>query len=97
MEKSLLLTLPELILSAASLILLMIAAFAGDRSARLVTWLAVASLAVAAAFVPGVRDSGGSGFYGLFIADSFAAFSKILVYIAAALAMVAATGWFSRD
>ena len=97
MEKSLLLTLPELILSAASLILLMIAAFAGDRSARLLTWLAVASLAVAAVFVPGVLDRGGVGFEGLLIADSFAAFSKILIYIAAALAMVAATGWFSRD
>ncbi|HEV2080019.1 MAG TPA: NADH-quinone oxidoreductase subunit NuoN [Allosphingosinicella sp.] len=97
MEKSLLLTLPELILTGASLILLMVTAFAGDRSARLVTWLAVASLAAAALFVPGVTNSGGVGFEGLFIADSFAAFSKILVYIAAALAMVAATGWFSRD
>jgi NADH-quinone oxidoreductase subunit N len=97
MEKSLLLTLPELILTGASLILLMVAAFAGDRSARLVTWLAIASLAVASAFVPGVRDAGGEGFYGLFIADSFAAFSKILIYIAAGLAMIAATGWFSRD
>jgi len=97
MERSLLLTLPELILSAASLILLMIAAFAGDRSARLVTWLAIAALAVAALFVPGVRDLGGVGFDGLFIADSFAAFAKILVYIAAAVAMIAATGWFSRD
>ncbi len=97
MEKSLLLTLPELILTGASLILLMVAAFAGDRSARLVTWLAIASLAAAAMFVPGVMDAGGVGFEGLFIADSFAAFSKILVYIAAALALVAATGWFGRD
>lgn len=97
MEKSLLLTLPELILTGASLGLLMVAAFAGDRSARLVTWLAIAALALAAAFVPGVRDSGAIGFDGLFVADSFAAFSKILIYIAAALALVAATGWFTRD
>ena len=36
MGNSLLLTLPELILTLGSLVLLMVAAFAGDRSARLV-------------------------------------------------------------
>ena len=42
-------------------------------------------------------DAGAVGFDGLFIADSFAAFSKILIYIAAAAALVAAGGWFARD
>jgi NADH-quinone oxidoreductase subunit N len=97
MNASLLLTLPELILTLASLALLMVAAFAGDRSARLVTWLSVLSLAIAAFFIPGIRDQGAIGFDGLFVADSFAAFSKILIYIAAGASMIAATGWFSRD
>ncbi|HEY0627061.1 MAG TPA: NADH-quinone oxidoreductase subunit NuoN [Allosphingosinicella sp.] len=97
MKESLLLTLPELILTAGSLILLMIVAWAGDKSGKLVTWLSVLTLAVAAFFIPGVNDAGAIGFDGLFIADSFAAFSKILVYIAAAASMLAALGWFTRD
>ncbi|HWH16813.1 MAG TPA: proton-conducting transporter membrane subunit, partial [Allosphingosinicella sp.] len=97
MGKSLLLTLPELILSAGSLVLLMVVAWAGDRSGRLVTWAAVLIFAIAAFFVPGIRDAGAIGFEGLFIADSFAAFAKILIFIAAAASMLAASGWFGRD
>ena len=65
--------------------------------ARLLTWLAVAALAGAAFAIPGMVDAGGIAFDGLFVADSFAAFSKILIYIAAAVSLVAASGWFSRD
>jgi NADH-quinone oxidoreductase subunit N len=97
MRASLLLSLPEIILSAAGLLLMMAAAFAGDRSARLLSWLSVVALIVAAAWVPGLTDAGGTAFDGLFVADSFAAFAKILVYAAAAIALIAATGWFSRD
>jgi NADH-quinone oxidoreductase subunit N len=53
--KSLLLTLPEIILTLGSLFLLMMAAFAGDRLSRLATWIAVGFLA-AAAFRPAGRD-----------------------------------------
>jgi NADH-quinone oxidoreductase subunit N len=97
MTHSLLLTLPEIILTIAALALMMAAAYAGDRSARLLTWLAIASLGLAAVMTPGINNAGGIAFDGLFVADSFAAFSKILVYIAAAAALVAASGWFSRD
>jgi len=97
MGNSLALTLPEIILSAGSIVLLMVAAFAGDKAARLSTWLAVLLFAVATAFVPGIVDQGGVAFDGLFIADSFAAFSKILIYVAAAVAMLAAMGWFGRE
>jgi NADH-quinone oxidoreductase subunit N len=94
---SLILTLPEIILSIAALALMMVAAYAGDRAARLSTWLAIGAFLVAALVTPGVFDLGGVAFDGLFIADSFAAFSKIIVYLAAAVALVAASGWFSRD
>jgi NADH-quinone oxidoreductase subunit N len=97
MGESLILTLPEVILTVASLALLMVAAFAGDRSSRLITWLSVLSFVVAAFFVQGVVDAGGVGFDGLYIADSFAAFSKILIYIAAAASLIAAQSWFARD
>jgi NADH-quinone oxidoreductase subunit N len=97
MGSSLALTLPEIILTLGSLALLMVAAYAGDRASRLSTWLAVAIFVVAALFIPGVRDAGGRGFDGLYVADSFAAFSKILIYLGAAVAMVAAGNWFARD
>jgi NADH-quinone oxidoreductase subunit N len=97
MSNDLLLTAPELLLSASSLVLLLMCAWMGDKSARLITWLAVAALAAACFLVPGVRDSGGLAFGGLFIADSFAAFSKILVYAGAAVSALAALSWFGRD
>src|SRR3546814_717572 len=97
MGNSLALTLPEIILTLAALALLMVAAYAGDKSARLAAWLALAAFVAAALVVPGVFDRGGVGFDGLFIADSFAAFAKILVYIAAAVSLIAAAGWFRRD
>jgi NADH-quinone oxidoreductase subunit N len=97
MANNFLFTLPELILTVASLALLMMCGWMGDRASRLITWLAVAALALAAIFIPGIRDGGGLAFGGLFIADSFAAFSKVLVYIGAAVAMLAAQTWFTRD
>src|SRR3546814_13109570 len=97
MGNSLALTLPEIILTLAALALLMVAAYAGDKSARLATWLALAAFVAAALVVPGVFDRGGVGFDGLFIADSFAALATILVYIAAAVSPIAAAGWLRRD
>jgi len=92
-----LLILPEEILSVGALVLMMVAAWAGDRSGPLLTWLGVLILAVAAVFVPGIRDSGGTAFYGLFVADSFAAFAKLVIFAAAAVSMLAAMSWFGRD
>jgi NADH-quinone oxidoreductase subunit N len=97
MMQDFLLILPEEILSVAALLLMLAAAWAGDRAAPLLTWLAVLSLAVAAAFLPGIRDAGGSAFYGQFAADSFAAFAKIVIYAAAAVSLLAAMSWFGRD
>jgi NADH-quinone oxidoreductase subunit N len=97
MTASLFLTLPEIILTLAALALMMAAAWMGDRSARLLTWLAIGALIVAAFWTPGIRDQGGVAFDGLFVGDSFAAFAKVLIYIGAAAALVAASGWFTRD
>ncbi|MEA3003577.1 MAG: NADH-quinone oxidoreductase subunit [Sphingomonadales bacterium] len=97
MLPSLSLTLPEMILSTAALILMLGAAWGGDRSARLLTWLAIAAFAVAAVYIPNYQGGRALGFHGLFVSDSFAAFSKIAIYIAAAVSLIAATGWFSRD
>jgi NADH-quinone oxidoreductase subunit N len=92
-----LLVLPEEILSVGALLLMLGAAWGGDRAAPLLTWLAVLLLAAAAAFLPGLIGAGGSAFYGLFVADSFAAFAKIVIYGASAVSLLAAMGWFGRD
>jgi NADH-quinone oxidoreductase subunit N len=97
MLASLHLTLPEIILSTAALLLLMVAAWWEDRSARLVTWLAIAALAAAAVAIPGYWGPPASGFGGLFVSDAFATFAKVVIYVGAAVSLVAATGWFGRD
>jgi NADH-quinone oxidoreductase subunit N len=97
MTSDLLLILPEEIVSTAALLLMLAAAWGGDKAAPALTWLGVLTLAVAAAFVPGVRDAGGTAFAGLFIADSFAAFAKLVIFAAAAVSMLMARSWFGRD
>jgi NADH-quinone oxidoreductase subunit N len=99
MSNNYFLAAPEAFLTFASLVLLLMSAWMGDRSGRLLTWLTVGALVVAAFLVPAVRadDAGGTAFGGLFIADRFAAFAKILTYIGAAISVLAAEAWFRRD
>ncbi|MGQ0590493.1 MAG: NADH-quinone oxidoreductase subunit N, partial [Sphingosinicella sp.] len=97
MGQDFILILPEAILSLGALALMMAAAWGGDRSAAVLTWLAVLTIALASAFMPGLADQGGSAFGGLFVADRFAAFSKIVIYVGAAIALFAAMSWFGRD
>jgi len=96
MSGSLLLTLPEVILSVGALLLLMIAAFAGDRATQLISALAVLLLAAAGVSLFGPAGSGGSAFGGLYVADSFAAFAKLLIYGAAIVSIILAHGYFER-
>ena len=92
-----LLVLPEEIISVSALILMLAAAWAGDRSGPVLTWLAVLTLGAAAAVMPGLLDAGGSAFGGLFVADRFAAFSKLVIFAGAAIALLMAMSWFGRD
>jgi NADH-quinone oxidoreductase subunit N len=93
---SLALTLPELILSVGSLALLMIAAYAGDRATRAISWGAVGLLGAAALSLAGPAGHGGLAFDGLYHADSFAAFAKLLIFIAAAVSVIIAPTFFAR-
>jgi NADH-quinone oxidoreductase subunit N len=97
MLRDFLLILPEEILSVGALVLMLGAAWGGDKAAPVLTWLALLILGAAAVFVPGIADAGGTAFGGLFIGDSFAAFSKIVIYAGAAISLVAAMSWFGRD
>ena len=97
MNASLALTAPEIILSGGGLVLLMIAAYAGDRSTRFVTWAASALFGVAALSLTGVAGSGGNAFDGLYSADAFSSFAKILIYVAAVVSIIIAPRFFAQD
>jgi len=88
--------LPELILSIGGIVLMMVAAFTGRRGSALVSWLAVASLLAATAALIGAPSHAGPVFDGLVNADLFASFGKAIIFPAAAVAIIAAHGWFER-
>jgi NADH-quinone oxidoreductase subunit N len=89
-------SVPEMILSIGALILLLVAGWRGDEASSGIGWAAVAVLAGAAFSLMGVPSHAGSAYGGLYRADAFAGYSKLLIYIASAVSIMAAPGWFSR-
>ncbi|MBN8807206.1 MAG: NADH-quinone oxidoreductase subunit NuoN [Sphingomonas sp.] len=90
-------TLPELVLSVGSLALMLVAAWGGQGATRAVGWTAIAVLIGAGISLAGPASSAGSVFGGLYRADAFAAFAKVLIYIAAAVSIVIAPRFFDRN
>jgi NADH-quinone oxidoreductase subunit N len=88
--------LPELILTVSAIVLMMVAAFV-RRSAGLTTWVAIVALVAAGFALLGEAQSAGPLFGGLIVADGFGAFGKLLCFLSAAVAIIAAHGWFERD
>jgi NADH-quinone oxidoreductase subunit N len=88
--------LPEIILTVGGTILMMVAAFGGRRIAGTVTWASVALLLGATVALIGAPSHAGPLFWGQFSADLFASFGKAIVFPAAAVAIIAAYGWFDR-
>ena len=88
--------LPELILSIGGTILMMVAAFAGRRGSGLTSWLAVGLLIVATVALIGAPSHAGPVYDDLISADLFASFGKAIIFPAAAVAIIAAHGWFER-
>ena len=88
--------LPELILSIGGTILMMVAAFTGRRGSGVTSWLAVALLLAATLALVGPPSHAGPIFDGFVGADLFASFGKAIIFPAAAVAIIAAHGWFER-
>ena len=88
--------LPELMLSVGGIVLMMVAAFTGRRGTALVNWLAVLLLLAATAALIGPPSHAGPVFDGLVTEDLFASFGRAIMYPAAAVAIIAAHGWFER-
>lgn len=89
--------LPELILTVGAIVLMMVAAFTGRRGTALVNWLSVACLLAATVALIGAPSHAGAVFDGLISADLFASFGKAIMFPAAAVAIIAAHGWFERE
>jgi len=88
--------LPELILTVSAIVLMMVAAF-GRRMAIVTTWASVAALIAACFALLGQPQSAGALFGGLIVADGFGAFGKLICFLSAAVAIIAAHGWFERN
>jgi NADH-quinone oxidoreductase subunit N len=100
-QSSLVLIAPELLLSVSGLALLLAAAWLGDAYARAISIASVAALVGAAVLAAPALWSGAMGpdtvaFSGQFRADSFAAFTKLLIYPAAAACLMVAPAFFDR-
>src|SRR5881394_2943357 len=89
--------LPELILSIGATVLMIVAAFTGRRGSGLVSWLSVALMSGATGALIGAPSHAGPVFDGIVTADLFGAFGKAIMFPAAAVAIIAAHGWFERD
>ena len=88
--------LPELILSIGGTILMMVAAFTGRRGSGVTSWLAIALLLGATVALIGAPSHAGPIFDGFVGADLFSSFGKAIIFPAAAVAIIAAHGWFER-
>ncbi|GAA4217950.1 NADH-quinone oxidoreductase subunit NuoN [Sphingomonas endophytica] len=89
-------TLPELVLAVGAIALMLVAAWGGPASTKAVSWVSVAVLGGALIALTGPASAGGDAFYGLYRADAFAAFAKVLIYIGAAVAILMAPDFFRR-
>jgi NADH-quinone oxidoreductase subunit N len=88
--------LPELLLSVGAIILMIVAAFGGGRVSRLSHILAVVLLLGASVALIGTPQTAGPLFGGLIVADGFGALGKLIIFLSAAVAIIAAHGWFER-
>ena len=98
---SLYLTGAEIGLSLTGLVMLLVAAWTGTRSARLLTIVTVAALIGAALFSMSLFDRAtgevaGRAFGDLYRADAFGSFAKILIYLASAAVLVVTPRFFAQ-
>jgi len=92
---------PELLLTGAGLVLLLVAAWAGDKASGAVAILAALVLFGAGLLlVPGLHDgvmgSDTVAFGGLLRVDAYALFAKAMIYLAAIGCLVVAPAYFNR-
>ena len=90
---------PEIFLAISAMVLLLVGVFLGDKSMRLISWLAAGALCIAAYLSMHVAPATGAdpAFGGQFIVDGFAAFMKVLSLVSTAAAILISIGYASRN
>ena len=94
--ESLRIAAPEAILAVGAMVLLMLGVFRGDRSLRGLTWVAVGIFALAAASLLRLPADPLLAFDGLYIADAYSTFLKVLILVGAAVSAVLALPYLQR-
>ncbi|HYG84912.1 MAG TPA: NADH-quinone oxidoreductase subunit NuoN [Azospirillum sp.] len=89
--------LPEIFMAVAGMALLMLGVFRGDGTTRVVAYLAVGAMLFAAFLTMGYGSGRVVTFNGLFVMDAFGVFMKVLVLLAAALAVIMSLGYIERE
>jgi NADH-quinone oxidoreductase subunit N len=100
-QHSLNLVAPEIVLSLSGLVLLLAAAWLGDRASRGIAIASCVALGAAFFLVAPAVCGGAVGpdtiaFDGQFTADAFAGFAKLMIYAAAGAALVVAPAFFDH-
>ena len=93
----LMMVLPELVLAGGAILLMLVAAWGGQASTRLVSWASIAVLIGAGISLAGPASAGGEAFGGLYRPDMFAAFAKALIFFAAAVSILIAPRFFQTS
>lgn len=87
--------LPELVLAAGAMVLLLLGAYRGQGTTRTVTWLSIALLIVTGFLVLMLPAGKLTTFGGSFIVDDFARFLKILALIGSAVTLILSAEFLS--
>src|SRR5882672_3380779 len=95
--RDLLPALPEIVLAVGAMVLLMLGAFRGERSAGAMNWLAILLLIGAGAIVVWLPAGKLIAFGGSFIVDPFARFLKLLALTGSATAILMSTSYLKVE
>src|SRR5262249_12977252 len=95
--RDLLPALPEIVLAVGAMVLLMLGAVRGERSAGVMNWLAILLLVGAGAVVVWLPAGKLVAFGGSFIVDPFARFLKLLALTGSATAILMSTSYLKVE
>jgi len=89
--------LPELLIVGSAILLLLIGVFKKENAGGGVTALAIIALALTALLVVSGPSERTETFGGMFVVDSFAVFSKLLVLLASAVTLAMSRSWLKAE
>ena len=88
---------PELVMAIGGMALLMVGVMVGDHSQRLISAFAIIFMGVAGYFTILYEGTHLTAFHGVFVADDFTRFVKLLILGGAALVIIMSQGFIVRE